>query len=426
MLKYFFNHRTLMLLFSTVSLVNLVSCANPESTNVSEQKSDLALVSPVLSATETLKETVSPKVAPSPSQKTQTPQTINHYQDAIDLATGAITISKSAVSRDDWSLAANHWQRAINSLKSVPSSHPKYKLARKKLNEYPAYLAEAKLRATPSPKKPCSGDTNPAFFSVPIKGKLGGIPIVEVTFDDNHKFEMLFDTGASKTLITSSMAESLKLIPEKLGAAQLADGSISIFPIAQVKSQEINGRFRMEVPVGIAPPEMRIGLLGQDFYQGYDIAIKENVIEFRRRSSTASVTRKKTACLVDTHPKSFKAPILRREEGIPVIAVTFNDKHTFPMMFDTGATGTVITPAMAEKMDLKLLGIKAVRVADGARVPFGVTVVKSQKIANRIKRDMEVSVTPQAVDMGLLGQDFLEGYNYTIKNNIIEFYRQEP
>ncbi len=32
----------------------------------------------------------------------------------------------------------------------------------------------------------------------------------------------------------------------------------------------------------------------------------------------------------------------------------------------------------------------------------------------------------KSMDIGLLGQDFFEGYNYTIKQNVIEFHRQEP
>jgi hypothetical protein len=30
------------------------------------------------------------------------------------------------------------------------------------------------------------------------------------------------------------------------------------------------------------------------------------------------------------------------------------------------------------------------------------------------------------MEIGLLGQDFFEGYNYTIRENVIEFSRQEP
>ena len=37
---------------------------------------------------------------------------------------------------------------------------------------------------------------------------------------------------------------------------------------------------------------------------------------------------------------------------------------------------------------------------------------------------MIVAVVLPALDMGLLGQDFFEGYNVTIKKNVVEFRRQ--
>lgn len=416
---------TLMVLFGALASANLTACSNTKAANLPNQIASSAPTSSVAPVAEVSMKS-SQAITPPSVQTAPPSQASEPFQDAIDVATGAVTISKSAVSREDWKLVANHWQKSINLLKTVPSSSRHRKTAQQKLSEYKGYLADAKLRAAPPPSKPCSGETNPAFFSIPIKGRMGGIPIVEVAFNDNQKFDMLFDTGASKTLITTSMATSLRLPLAGFGKMQVADGAIVILPIAQVKSQEIDGRFRMEAPVAVAPPEMRIGLLGQDFYKGYDIHIKEWVIEFRRQGSSRSVSQRSTKCLVDTHPKFFSVPITGRKHDVPIVQVTFNDKHTFPMLFDTGASITVITSSMAQKMELQPVGIKEARLADGAVVPFVTALVKSQKIANRIQRDMEVSVAPPAMDIGLLGQDFFEGYNYTIKANAIEFHRQEP
>ncbi|MFP5271667.1 hypothetical protein [Coleofasciculus sp.] len=38
-----------------------------------------------------------------------------------------------------------------------------------------------------------------------------------------------------------------------------------------------------DVMVSVAPPAQRIGLLGQDFFDGYEVTLKKNVIEFRRQ-----------------------------------------------------------------------------------------------------------------------------------------------
>jgi predicted aspartyl protease len=415
---------TLIALFGTLALVNLTACSNNKTASLAEQTANSVSNFAVASAAEL---GVKPRES-SASPQAQPPQPSNtgdSYQQAIDFASGAVTISKSAVSREDWSLVANHWQKAINLLKAVPSSSRQYKTAQKKLTEYKGYLADAKLRATPQLSKPCSGETNPAFFSVPIKGRIDGIPIVEVTINE-QKFDMLFDTGASKTLVTGSMAATLRLPVAGIGRMKIADGSLVILPVALVKSQEIDGRYRMDVPVAVAPPQAAIGLLGQDFYKGYNVAVKEDVIEFRRRGSVRSANQRKTSCVLETKPKFFRVPITGRKNDIPIVKVTFNDKYTFPMLFDTGASDTVITYSMAVKMELMPVGITQAEIADGSIATFGVALVQSEKIAGRTKRDTEVMVAPPAMDIGLLGQDFFEGYNYTIKQNVIEFHRQEP
>ncbi|MHC5830812.1 MAG: retroviral-like aspartic protease family protein, partial [Nostoc sp.] len=47
-----------------------------------------------------------------------------------------------------------------------------------------------------------------AVFTAPIKRRIGGTPIVEVTFNGQQKFEMIVDTGASGTVITQEMADA--------------------------------------------------------------------------------------------------------------------------------------------------------------------------------------------------------------------------
>lgn len=412
---------TFIALFSTLALVNITACSNTNAANVLNETTTIV---PPSAAEKPVKPKQSATSLQEQKPQPQASNTANPYQKATDIATGAITISKSAVSRDDWSLVASRWQEAVNSLKTVPSSSRQYKTAQKKLTEYQDYLANAKLRAAPLPKTSCSRDTNPQFFSIPIKGRTGGTPIVEVAFND-RTFDMLFDTGASHTLVTRSIAATLRLPVVGASRMTIANGSTVTLPIALAKSQGVDGHVRVQVPVAVAPPAMPIGLLGQDFYKGYDVAIKEDAIDFRRRGSTPSVSQRKGTCLVDASPKSFSVPIVGRRNNIPIVKVAFNDQYQFPMMFDTGASGTLITRSMAMKMRLMPAGFTQGKIADGSVATFAIAFVKSQRIAGRIKRYMEVAVAPPQLDMGLLGQDFFEGYNYTIKENIIEFSRQE-
>lgn len=206
----------------------------------------------------------------------------NSYEQAIDIAEGANTIAKSAVSREDWTLIVNQWQQAITLMKAVPAGNSNRVNAQKKLAQYQASLADAKLKAAPPPNKNTLGDVAPQFFSIPIKSRRGGTPVIEVVFNGTHTFDMLFDTGATSTLITDSMARTLQLKPVGLTAKGVADGAVVMLAYSFVKSMETDGRVKRNLEVAIAPAALPMGLLGQDFFTGYDIAIKENSIEFRK------------------------------------------------------------------------------------------------------------------------------------------------
>lgn len=266
------------LIISGILLFGNVSCRG------TSEQSSRPKASPVVNETAIPRPVVKRTVLPAASPITQaSPQTDQNYEQAIDIAIGAVSITKSAVSREDWSLAAKQWQQAIQLLKAIPASNRNHANAQKKLVQYQSFLTDAKERATPPPSKNTPGDINPQFFSIPIKGRTNGTPIVEIVFDGNQRFDMLFDTGASSTLITEAMARALRLKAVGLTPKGVADGAVVLLPFAFVKSIEVDGRLKRKLEVAIAPPAMPIGLLGQDFFEGYDIAIKENVIDFRRR-----------------------------------------------------------------------------------------------------------------------------------------------
>lgn len=366
----------------------------------------------------------SPTPVPSASPEPQTAP--DFYQQALDTATGATLLGEQALVRSDWSLAATRWQEAIGLLKAVPISSAQYEIAQKKLIEYQGYLTLTQAKAAPPPEPSCANNTNPQFFFAPIKQRLGGIPVIEVNFNDKYSFEMLVDTGASRTLITPAMAATLELPVVGEAVVTVADGAVAALPVTVLKSQEIDGRILREMPVIVTSPAMDMGLLGQDFFKGYDLIIKENIIEFRRQSGVKATTKTTSskACRVDTNPAFFSAPIKRKENGRPIIEVTFHDQYTFEMVFDTGASDTLVTRSMAAQLKLPLIGISQVMVADGSVVTLPVALVESQKIDSRLKTDMPVFVAPPAKTIGLLGQDFFEGYNVTIQENVIEFRRQ--
>ncbi len=268
---------TTIIFLGSILTLSTVAC-NQNSEGTTPEASPTASVaspSPSPQASTSPSPSSSPQASPSPQE--------DSFQKAFDMATGATAMGQSALAREDWVLIAQRWEQVITLLETVPTSSPNHGKAQEKLSEYKGYLAKAKQKAAPrTDTEKTTSNTNPQFFSIPIKSKNQGIPIVEITFNGSKTFDMLFDTGATNTLITSSIAESLDLKPISTTKTIIADGSIVSMPVMQLKSIGSNGRVKTNVLVSMAEG-MPIGLLGQDFYAGYDINIKTGVIEFTRR-----------------------------------------------------------------------------------------------------------------------------------------------
>lgn len=137
----------------------------------------------------------------------------------------------------------------------------------------------------PSPPANAAGTSTPVgLFQVPIKRRVGNIPVIEVTFNGNQTFDMLLDTGASGTVITPPMANQLQVRPHDAIRVNTPSSRNVLFRVARVTSVEVGGLIINNPEVAISGPELPMGLLGQNFFGNHDITIKENVIEFRSRS----------------------------------------------------------------------------------------------------------------------------------------------
>ncbi|PSN12577.1 hypothetical protein C7293_19625 [filamentous cyanobacterium CCT1] len=207
----------------------------------------------------------------------------------MNRATSAVAIGQSAQSQDDWQLAASRWQQAIALMEQVPSSSPNHAQAQTKTQEYKQHLTAAQNRATGSivpaaALTPAPKAVLPAGLAaqIPIQGRQGGTPIVAVTLrgsSGTQTFPMLFDTGATGTLITAEMAQAVGVVIVGTVQARIADGSVVSLPVGYVDAVELGGLRREQVIVAIGGS---YGLLGQDVYGDYGIAIGSHQINLHQ------------------------------------------------------------------------------------------------------------------------------------------------
>ncbi len=133
-----------------------------------------------------------------------------------------------------------------------------------------------------TPQRNAPNNRKSDVFTVPIKRRVHGTPVIDVQFNNKYTFEMLFDTGATLTIITTAMAKKLKVKPQGRLPFQTVSNNRIYFEIGTISSVNTGGMVSEDLDIAIAP-SMDIGLLGQNFYDRYDITIKYGTIEFRRR-----------------------------------------------------------------------------------------------------------------------------------------------
>lgn len=137
-------------------------------------------------------------------------------------------------------------------------------------------------------------------------------------------------------------------------------------------------------------------------------------------AQAAAVTR--PDAVLPASPNHFQTPIKRREGGTPVIDVLFNGRYTFEMIVDTGASGTVITQAMARQLGVVPQSTARVNTATAANVQLPVGVVDSIAVGERVLHQVPVAIATPALTIGLLGQDFFADYDLVIRETVVEFH----
>jgi predicted aspartyl protease len=118
--------------------------------------------------------------------------------------------------------------------------------------------------------------------------------------------------------------------------------------------------------------------------------------------------------------RTYVARIKRRAGGTPVIDVTFNGKRTFEMIVDTGASGTVITNTMASTLGVSVIGKAKVDTASDKSVEVPLAYVNSIAVGGAVIKGVVVAIG-SSLDTGLLGHDFFDDYDVTIKRDVVEF-----
>ncbi|WP_315791298.1 retropepsin-like aspartic protease [Fischerella sp. JS2] len=354
MLQSFLSQATLIFLSTTLAIFAIACREDKQAVVDHEQSQSKATQKSAIASGEN---TPLPTISPQPQQYQASEIQPSTFELGLDKAASADAITQSAQSTEDWNLVVTQYQDAIALMKQVDRQSPYFPSAQDNIVQYQRRIKYAQQQAyarkepppqvvtqvqaakaqpskivlvVPQPstkpaivtktEQPTINNQQQVFaapttqqrnetvvFVAPIKRRIGGTPIIDVTFNGNQQFEMILDTGASGTVITQGMANALGIVPFGKAKANTASAKAVEFPVGYVNSIEVGGVTVNKIPVAIAGTELETGLLGHDFFGDYEITIKRDVVEFRPPSYSGQLNPPETGLTVPTSSKPHRS-----------------------------------------------------------------------------------------------------------------------
>ncbi len=177
---------------------------------------------------------------------------------------------------------------------------------------------------------------------------------------------------------------------------------------------DVPQRFRKEVLIGQFEEKGNIS---------YSVGSVKEIED--HRSSPVFPLPEKGLSVDPASPKQYKIPYLDREGTARrvIIDVTFNDRVTVPVLFDTGAYETIIFPDLADQLNLFDQDTPELWVAVGGiggTAPALRAVLDSMKIGDFKNTFVPVTITNSMSDdfKAIIGLDFIS--NYTVEISPVE------
>ena len=263
--------------------------------------------------------------------------------------------------------------------------------------------------------------------SAMVKFRLAGGPspliLVPVTVDDRRTYDFILDTGASHCLLSKEVAASHAVHTEMEKEAMGAGGPIKL-AYGHVNSMAVGSMRQTNVPVGITGEVERIaaaiqtrvdGDLGFAFLKDYSVTIDY-------QASTLLLERE----LPRAHKKRFaySIPFELATPHKPMILVQamVNHQGPFQFVFDTGASRTVVSCELAQKLSVQttddnpgLGGGGQIKVLAGKldSLSIGAVAVRDHDIGVAEFLTMLSTAIGRKLD-GIIGYNFLNQFRVTI------------
>ena len=245
-------------------------------------------------------------------------------------------------------------------------------------------------------------------------------------------FDFVLDTGAAISILTEELADIVRVegaeVKEALGAAgqriEVPLGRVDSISIGETRAEDVRVGIMKELPKCVGAQ----GVLGYNFLKGFILTI-----DYKSNLLTLASPRDKRS-----HDRSMQTYVplrlARPDRPILLVDVLVNAQETYQFILDTGASQTVVSPELAQRMGMGGTKVDSI-IGVGGATQSSVGILKSLSIGEASLSKVTVivadifSALSQAVGTkfdGVLGFNFLSKFKIEIDypNESLRFEEQ--
>ncbi|MBZ0188758.1 MAG: retroviral-like aspartic protease family protein [Candidatus Obscuribacterales bacterium] len=233
---------------------------------------------------------------------------------------------------------------------------------------------------------------------------------------NNRPIDCWFDTGASAHFGKNHLSQAGVPLPRGQ-ANSSTSGWAGVKVDTWVQKMKLRmGNMEREVPVSVEEQMDLPPLVGQYFIQGYDYEIdhKGKFITMRKKNQATSSFRGQVSALYDV-------PCVSRHNREYVMVEINNHKEE--LLLDTGSNSTILSEDLAKKLRIDIPDNAETVSGSGVGGSVSFRIVYADLRMGPIwKRGFRVEVGGMGTNA--IGQDFLQGYRYTIdkEKQLLRFF----